>query len=1077
MKKVVSLLFLFLFGLVLCSGLHAMAADTHSFPVYQEKSWHTFQKDEKHDGVNNAYNATNASDIIESYSSTCEIAGTPMTITGADVDGDGYVELAYGCANRGVIRAIRYGGSWWEGDAGTLVSWKEFPIPHGFASTTVTMSDVDARSGYGGLEMVFGTNNGYLTVLNSSFGEITSVYACDGAIYSAPSISDIDSDGKKDIIFSCTDGKVYKYSYWQGSLSFKGAASLGLPSLGTTMEASQTLVSHSGSKIVAVVGNKLFVLGPTLDVLASVSLDGSPDMDKSTPIAMDINSDGRLEVIVALGDDIYCFQYDEGTSTLEEKWNYSTSQGSGGIPQEIFTAKALTVNAMRYAARDIDVVPMRYPTGCALEPSRASVQTGGTQTFAATCYDAFGSLSCPALDWRANSASLGSMSPGHTSSSTHPESTFNAGSTPVSGWVEAKYNESLYCRATVDVFSIAEPDIIGTPLVVSTRGLLGGMEIVFADEDGNAYMIDSGGDLIWKRNHGVGGITASPVMSKNEIVFQGANGAFGVDFDGNLLWRDGSAKGSLTPSLIDVNGDGMLEAVAGNTANNDVVVYGDATPPAISSVTAKSVVMGGKATISVEASDGNSGIERVEATVKSTTIELSFDEDSGLWKGTLTAPSSVGRHTITVKAWDSAGNGPTINNGSSLLVYSPDNGDDEKDFHFDLEVGCAKEPINVTLTYHDKGVSGATLKLLYKDRSYWTNVGENETDSDGNATLMPPFEGDYELTAKRSGYRTETETFSIDCTFNPTPPENETYSVKWLPIEDRVFQPGQNNSFAAAVRNDGNKSAYNISLEVSSCPSGWSCGVTPAFVSSLGAGKTFEVEPWFVVPENENATEKHMLLKLVVGSAMDYASFKATVNVTEKNETDGWMEKAYDGIKEAKDEMDKAEAGGKNVTDARDRLIEAQDAYAEGDYKTAYLFAIEAKELAKNAGKNEGGYGDYGVLVGAGAVIVIVLAIAAYFVLSKKMGEGEKKPEEGEKMNIETEKVGGLGAGEEISGKGTELKEESEKGRGKLGGIEAAGISSGEREGVQTSLSEEKKESVEKEQEKWKRKRKRKRSP
>lgn len=1124
MKEVSSLLLLFLFGLVFCGSLCAMAAGVGP-ASYQNKSWQMFQKDVTHIGVNDEYDATNARDILENYTGTCGIEGTPTTVTGADVDSDGYVELVYGCANEGVIRAIKYGRGWSLGNFSTLDPSREFSSSNGFVSSPVTIYDIDGRMGHEGLEMVYGTSSGYLTVLDAKFSEIASVHACKGAIYSAPSISDIDGDDKPDIIFSCTDGKVYRYSYSDGSLSLKETASLGNVSAGASMEASQTIAYHEGYKVVALAGNRLFVLGPALDVLASESLEGSQGMDKSTPIAKDINSDGRLEVIVAFGSKIYCFAYDDASSKLTERWEYETSAGLPINPEEGFGEAIATnagniVNAM-YAAETLDVVSLQYPTRCVLNPASASLQTGGTQRFAATCYNNATVLDCPALAWSTSSASLGSMNASYTPAGANSTSVFQAGSSAGSGWVETRLNSSFYCRANVTItspsgsmgvaipedntipktypyrcalspnyenvkvggtqtitatcwdnaggstncprlswstssaslgsvspsstfpslhpqavfkglslgngwveasssapfnscrsytnvtnfsFSVGSPNIIGTPLISNTRRLLGGSEIVFADENGDIYMIDSGGNLLWEENYGFGNITASPVMSKNEIVFQGANGVFAVDFEGNLLWHDNGAKGSLTPSLVDVNGDGLLEVVSANSGNDDVVVYGDATPPAINSVNANAVALGGMATISANVSDSNSGVKNVEATVEATTIELAFDNESGLWDGTMDAPSSAGEYGITVKAWDDADNGPAIDNGSSLDVYSSGGGDEDKDFRVDVKTGCAKEPVNITVTYHNKGVSGASVKLLYRqDSSHVTNVGENETDSKGNATLITPFEGNYELTVKRTGYNMVTKTFSINCTFEPTPPENETYHVRWLLVGDKTLQPGKNNSITASVKNEGNKSAYSISFSVSNCPVGWSCGITPAFASSLGANETLEVKPWFVVPANESMDEIYLLLKLAVGQGSDYESFKATINVTQKNGTDEEMKKAYEGINSAVDEIEKANSDGKDVTNATNKLAEAQDAYAKGDYQTAYLLSTEAEELAKNAPEKGGGSNggtalqlDSNTLMigGAAVAVVIVLAIAAYFMFFRKGGEEVKKPEE-----------------------------------------------------------------------------------
>ena len=100
-----------------------------------------------------------------------------------------------------------------------------------------------------------------------------------------------------------------------------------------------------------------------------------------------------------------------------------------------------------------------------------------------------------------------------------------------------------------------------------------------------------------------------------------------------------------------------------DSGNATYVVFIDTTPPTVQITNPPPGEVRGTVSIKVSASDSDSGVNRVEiyigTSLKKTDTTAPYDYS---WNS---RKSSLGQHTITAKAYDNAGNGPSEN---SIIV-------------------------------------------------------------------------------------------------------------------------------------------------------------------------------------------------------------------------------------------------------------------------------------------------------------------------------------------------------------------------------------------------------------------------
>ena len=87
---------------------------------------------------------------------------------------------------------------------------------------TAAIGDID---GDGLLEVVFGSNDGYVYALNGEDGSLLWSYRTNGPVWSSPSLGDIDGDGLLEVVFGSNDGYVYALNGEDGSLLWNFNAS------------------------------------------------------------------------------------------------------------------------------------------------------------------------------------------------------------------------------------------------------------------------------------------------------------------------------------------------------------------------------------------------------------------------------------------------------------------------------------------------------------------------------------------------------------------------------------------------------------------------------------------------------------------------------------------------------------------------------------------------------------------------------------------------------------------------------------------------------------------------------------
>ena len=241
----------------------------------------------------------------------------------ADLDDDGRLEVIIGTdaalPHGGILHVLR-------GDASELPGFPKFIDQTIYSSPAV--ADIN---GDGSLDIVVGTGNfypdkGYAIYAWDVQGNPLPGWpaATGGYVLSAPSVGDIDGDGRPEVVVGCNDGKVYAFhgdgrlvTGWPAiaydNLGNVGPSNYSSPVLANFDADAQpeifvnhycdTIVYDGDGKLLTHVGNSGPSGKPSMYMFSAWCLG-------TTPVVMDIDGDNRLEIVRAGG------QYDPSRGVI-----------------------------------------------------------------------------------------------------------------------------------------------------------------------------------------------------------------------------------------------------------------------------------------------------------------------------------------------------------------------------------------------------------------------------------------------------------------------------------------------------------------------------------------------------------------------------------------------------------------------------------------------------------------------------------------------------------------------------------------------------------------------------------------
>jgi outer membrane protein assembly factor BamB len=217
--------------------------------------------------------------ILWTYSAP-DIGPTALCLN--DVDGDGRLEVVFSTGTSSAVYALNAGD-------GSLL-WRH-PIPGGLYASAPAVADVNAD---GEPEVVVGSMDYNLYILEGTDGSVADTFASGGEIWYSPTIGDVNADGRKDIVFSATDNLMYAVDGGRDSLHWS------CPSGGLDRPwfALGDVDGDGRPEVVSVLGGYARALNGE---------DGSTEWSFpalvawSAPVIADVNGDGALEVV--FGDD------------------------------------------------------------------------------------------------------------------------------------------------------------------------------------------------------------------------------------------------------------------------------------------------------------------------------------------------------------------------------------------------------------------------------------------------------------------------------------------------------------------------------------------------------------------------------------------------------------------------------------------------------------------------------------------------------------------------------------------------------------------------------------------------------
>jgi hypothetical protein len=320
----------------------------------------------------------------------------------ADIDNDGHLEIIIGVdahnPDGGHLYVFRGDGTLQPG----------FPIL--IDQTIYSSPAVADLSGDGKSDIVVGTGNfysgkGYAVYAWDAQGNLLPGWpvATGGYVLSAPTVGDIDGDGKPEVIVGCNDGKVYAFrGDGRPMAGWPVVAQDNLGNIGPLNYSSPVLANFDNDSLPEVFINNYcdtIVIdgnGALLTHVGNSAPSGKPSMYMfnawclgTTPVVQDLDGDGRLEVVRAGG--VYDAQRQIISNALVYVWKLGKSSiaasATANIAWPMFRRNAAHhASYLPQRALDARIVSHTLPANLASGESRqvqVTIENTGTQTWTA----------------------------------------------------------------------------------------------------------------------------------------------------------------------------------------------------------------------------------------------------------------------------------------------------------------------------------------------------------------------------------------------------------------------------------------------------------------------------------------------------------------------------------------------------------------------------------------------------------------------------------------------------------------------------------------------------------------------
>ena len=350
-----------------------------------------------------------------------------------------------------------------------------------------------------------------------------------GGEIASPVIADVDGDGKKEVVFSTTDGFVYALRGDGGLMwSFMTGGKRRLPSnFGLIPSPTVADLDRDGSSevIVPSTDGHLYVLSSGGELMWKYKILRATNRIsevETAPAVVDVDADGVLDIIFAANDgNIYALNITGG-----EVWSVDLRR---------------YYNRFWFFKRNL-----RHGLRIISSPAVGDINSDGLLEVVIATRSS-GDLKSKVFALNAHDGSL------------------------------------------VWIFEIEKYETDASPSIADIDGdgvlevIIGAGETPHGGGDKGLYVLEGGnGTLRWRFQAG-GGLDASPSIAdidgdgRMEIVVGSLwdGGVYAVNHDGTLLWRYGTKDQVYsTAAIADVNGDDRLEGIVGSTDNNLYVIDG-----------------------------------------------------------------------------------------------------------------------------------------------------------------------------------------------------------------------------------------------------------------------------------------------------------------------------------------------------------------------------------------------------------------------------------------------------------------------------------------------------------------------
>ena len=516
-----------------------------------------------------------------------------------EITGDGYPDVVVGSRETGAVSALdgKTGEMVWEFNAGYQIV------------RNLAVGDINAD---GKTEVVFNTRNGTLWVLDNT-GKL--IWRKDlsggGELYCAPTIAEINGDGKLEILLGSKGLKKFFAFDADGNELWEAP-------IGAIGDNTAAVADIDGD------GQPEVVMTSEDEVLYAVyawEADGTPlwvaqvepgDRLNAAVSIADVDADGKLDIVVggAYEGRVYCLNAADGS----RKWVFDSGErvrvskavvgdlNSDGKFDTVFTLRRTgIVIAVDYKGQELwranltgEVLHNFQPEVPALADvtgdGNPDVVIGGSD---GKIYALKGSDGSIAWTYQAvNSGRFGGNQPvivdldgDKVAELLYGDERGNVSVLSTSGLCVDDYTSPWpyrgrtfdnvnYMPRRMPQWTVNVGGRIESPPVVADLDGDGVSEVVVGSrETGKLYAIDLSGNILWEfdagaqiiRNPAIGDINGD---GKPEIVFNARNGTMRVlDNAGKLLWsKDLSGGGELycAPAIADINGDGKLEILVGS---------------------------------------------------------------------------------------------------------------------------------------------------------------------------------------------------------------------------------------------------------------------------------------------------------------------------------------------------------------------------------------------------------------------------------------------------------------------------------------------------------------------------------